>query len=534
MARRGLVASLSVLVLAGSAEGAVPFRVDANEAGTTQADAGVDSSGRVHMVWRSTQDGGTFPRIRYCRVDVGATACAAGTIRSLYPVGNQMTTIDGVQVLVTATDAVVVTARLSSSVPAGNYVMVSSDGGATFSGPVLKAPANTGGSSIASYVKAALGPGGALSFIPADGSEFLTAPLEGAGPGDGAELAPTAGQQSGADVASAGSTPVVARGVNDAIEFDVGGTGNLNEAASWTRSAQTFAGSHPQLGGGPTSLGMIYTIGSGVLARPFNGTTFGSPVVLTDGGGSTQPDLFVNSTDNGYHLLYNSAGSLRLRTSTNGAAWTEAATVVTAAEKSDSAVARVAAGPAGTGGVAFWADTSVGVKVARLVPVTTGPTATPTPTPTPSPGPGSGTPGSQTTCTGPFQPARCRLPAKTKCEPWFCVIVGGPDGAEVGILLDACLTDRVKVRLRIRRRKVSGRGAKRTVVKVRKVTFFVDGRKAAVDRKPAYAATLRLRNPRPNSRHRILAKAKVRTKKRGRPARLKNIKVRRGFVLDCS
>jgi hypothetical protein len=107
-----------------------------------------------------------------------------------------------------------------------------------------------------------------------------------------------------------------------------GGSGSLNDAASWTRARDLgFVNQHTKLAGGPSGLFLLGSTSPGgdqLFVRKWNGTTFGPPAMLGTGGTPATQHLFQDAAGR-LHAVFTvgDAGGLHLMhaVSDNGNVW---------------------------------------------------------------------------------------------------------------------------------------------------------------------------------------------------------------------
>lgn len=353
--RTAIGALLPVVALLGCAAGAqagIPFTV----ASGASPDVAVDAEGTAHIVWQQDPDA-----LRYCQVRRGATSCSSPPVRltaRLSPTAGSAHVFlpGGSNVLLSTTRCC----------PVEIDVYSSSDGGATFGGPVQI------GSPGGDWPDVAVvqGPGATLSAFTLLGYE--NAPLAGPTETGAASFSYGAvvGISAGGGVFG-GTTPVHVFSDGTDMQFvRYGGSGSLNDSASWTAPAAIGPGDVPSVGGGSAGLVVLSRSGAAgarrLFARKFSGSAFGSPVGVSETG---EPDLSTVSAapSNGRFTAIwactTCAGGreLRVSQSSDGVRWSTPAAIlkVPNADSISSLHPRVAVAPDGQGFAVFEGGSSV-------------------------------------------------------------------------------------------------------------------------------------------------------------------------------
>jgi len=314
----------------------------------------VGGDGTAHVAWRGPSDGSNVSQLMFCRVPKGASACAGGARALPVPGTGESRPF----VLPYERGIVVVQSRLSND-PAvrGLYVIISTDGGATF-GTAYKA------ADVGLLLDAVGGPGSTVSAVGSYASnlryvnfafgipETPFATLSSPGTGD-----------LGAVALLNAATPFVLLydGSGNAAWRHYDGSGDLNDEANWSAaSTPGYLGEQPGLAHGTLGLfatGRLGPTSTRPAVRKFAGTGFAAPSTIDTT--SANP---VIAEDGGkrLHAVYGGF-DLRHAVSDNGTAW-RAETLVKAA--SPSGLPYLAGGPGHTGAVVYWSGGEV--HLARL------------------------------------------------------------------------------------------------------------------------------------------------------------------------
>jgi hypothetical protein len=352
-----LAAAVTILACASTAQAGVVFTV----APGASPDVAVDAAGTAHVVWQRDPDG-----ILYCQVRRGATACTSTPVRltaPLSPVGGASHVFLG--------GGSTVMLSVTRCCPVEIDLYTSTDGGATFAAPV-KIGAPPGDWSDVAVVP---GPGATLSSFSL--LSYQNAPL--AGPTETSEAVFSYGAVVGISAGAglfAGTTPVHVFSDGTAMQFvRYGGSGSLNDGASWTAPAPIGPGDAPSVAGGAAGLVVVARTGAvgsqRLVARKFDGSAFGSPVGVSETGG---PDLATVSAapSNGRFTAVwvcnacTGVRELRVSQSSDGARWSAPRAIVSGAETFSSFRPRTAVAADGQG-FAVW-DTGTSVRAASLDP----------------------------------------------------------------------------------------------------------------------------------------------------------------------
>lgn len=274
----------------------------------------IDSAGTAYVVWQGSETT-LSTKLFFCRFPRGASACAPLT--QFTPPGDQA----GRPFAVASGSTVqIVQPRLFSSgtFSQNTYVYTSHDGGATFDSGTIAGP-------TAAYADFASGPGNAVSGVTSGESSGLyyeRVPLD-ATVASGRALLSSDHIYSGT-VALDGTNPVVVgvdlNGNGQLRRFS--GSGDVNDATTWSPAVDVGTLDTPSLVSGPSGLFLLEKSspsGDVIESRKFDGVGFGArvPIIangrvddaVEDGGGmlhvlgrdgnATEPALFHATSDDG-------------------------------------------------------------------------------------------------------------------------------------------------------------------------------------------------------------------------------------------
>jgi hypothetical protein len=178
-----LAALLLVLAVAAPAAHAA-----AQIASGNYPDAVVDRDGVTHVVWNTDNNGASADVLHYCQIQRGATACTGA--QSFTPAGTATNNHDfsGPHVFITAFGEVVLLTHRCCGTVAGHtdddVAYVSSDGGATFSGPQALGSVSPGAAAVPTPVAFDGTDRRVLTVAsPTGGIHFQAAPLAQGGAG---------------------------------------------------------------------------------------------------------------------------------------------------------------------------------------------------------------------------------------------------------------------------------------------------------------------------------------------------------------
>lgn len=390
-------ALLGVVALACAAAAAMPspagatnsFTLDTNPASGAFAAVAVDSTGSGYFGWE--RNGGSSPNVTmFCKVPRGGTCTNAIALPTGPAISDGATAVDGAfPVLGGASTVYVVGQRF---IQQDVVVWTSTDGGSTF-GPPAEFPSGVSAGSDQSDVLAA--PAGGF-YISSDnpGLAFTSVPAS-AGPAPVTDLTPggsagdsTLGLAGGGMAGNLTGNPVEAfhmGGSPQTINFrSYSGTGNLNDQASWTATAQVTSGMQPSLAGGPSGLFLasedLDSFGhySQVNVRKYTGSGFGQPIMTlqTDSAYDNGGRIFQTPggrvlvawvgpalADNGVPIRLYDTGT------TGGASFTRVGNVAEGAPNDAIYLIRLAAADDGQGFVSFHEIGSGLLRVADLNPI---------------------------------------------------------------------------------------------------------------------------------------------------------------------
>lgn len=458
LAPLAVLACALALALAAPAGAAQPFVVGVGH----DPDVAVDASGAAHVVWNQNTADVTKTLIVYCKIPKGATKCAVKHVLSppLQSTGHDTYVFapGGGRVLVESYRC------CSTDVPEGNYLYSSANGGGSFSGPVHIGD-------LDHEQEAVLGPGDHISGITR--SDFQEMPLAVDSGEQFADLDAGFSVPTYAGLGLFGDIPVVVMADGDHTSFArYKGSGNVNNENTWIGPTQISpVGNEPKLAGGPAGLTMLYTVDRAagrhqLVARKFDGTSFGTGVGVSETRDPIFADLYADRSIGRFTAIWNDNGGLkdRLRwaTSKTGAAWTKPLVITQGGVFDNAYNERVSAAPDRSGVVVWDENDNTGkVRVVPLLPL----------------GGGPGVPADSFVAGG---------QRFTLLQPGLCV----PRGDDV--------TLRVK-------KKVIKQVAKDKRVKVEKVVFGVDGAEKT-DKDAPYRKSFPTQSMKSGSKHSSSAK----------------------------
>ena len=323
MLRRTSVAGVLAVLLCTAAPGAYPVtgpeRGTAARASQVVLGAGsrpglaVDNAGTGYIAWNGPENPAS---LQFCTLPRGASGCwvrhgiavPAGTTSGSRP----FVSVSGASVRVLQYRY-----PTSGPNPAGVYLFVSADGGATFAA----------GTTIGTvpFEEGTFGPGDTFSGVPVNGEmAFQNVPL-----GGGPTVAKAVLSATHQNLASVGlvdaATPLAVFTSDNAAQWRrYDGTGSVNDVANWTPPVDIGIASYPRLAGGPRGLFLLAGDGaSSLTVRKFTGSGFGPPVTIGPGNSATA-HLFQDASGR-LHAVFqrDSANPLRLihATSDDGVAW---------------------------------------------------------------------------------------------------------------------------------------------------------------------------------------------------------------------
>lgn len=255
----------------------------------------VDAAGTAYVAWNGPEPSNST--LRFCRLPRGATGCDAGPAPTLAAPATT-NSLSRPFIVVSGDRVSVVQYRYptSGSLPSGLYRFTSTNRGVSFGAPQVIGSVG--------FEEAAVGPGDTLSGVPENGSMyFQNVALSGTPPvnPDGTSAVPkallSATHQNQASVGLINaSTPLAVFTSNDSAQFRrYDGSGSLNDIANWTPPVDVGIASYPRLAGGPSGLVLLAGNGNtGLFARKWNGSGFGSPVTIGTGR-SAEKHLFQDA-----------------------------------------------------------------------------------------------------------------------------------------------------------------------------------------------------------------------------------------------
>ena len=474
-----LIAALGALT-AAPAGAAVPrpFTAGQGEKPTLT----VDSSGTAWVAYNKKIDN-LSNKVVVCRVPRGATACAAQTEE--LP-GEEA--FSPPRIFVTGPNQLaLISTRCCYTGPSRTQLYTSSDGGATWSAPVLAGSLEPSGDAI-------LGPGNAISVVTdtvTGATYYQRVPLDGS-------TAPTTGTQIGTDEYGGTIGFYNGRAVVAYYDFQSGdpyhldftaftGTGDIASPASWTAPALIGPASEPRLAGGPSGL-VLLSKQNGVANVPwetrwFDGSTFSAPVAVPGSATGSSIGELTQDPSGRVLALWADGTALEGSTSTGGGAFSSARTFLS----NEGSLLQLEAQTAADGkGFATW-NNSGDIRVYPLDLA-----------------------GQGAIYTGPTTDTKDTVgdTVLTLTTPKACV----PPSS------------RIVARLAVAKARVKNRstGKGRLKVKVSRVNFLVDGKLRVGDRRAPFAATLVIGALKAGSTHQV--RAKIFLKVKHGPARSRSIR----------
>jgi hypothetical protein len=373
---RTVFLAVVALLLTPGVASAAPFSIGSG----TNPNVAVDAEGVAYVAYNGLEAGSP---VHFCRLPRGASACEvaltlpfpAGTDSSSRPI-----------VVVAGPRVTILQHRYGQSQAIQAWLSV--DGGVTF--PSQGVPGGDVGN-----VESVTGPGDTVTVVSsADsrGALLQNVPLDGSAPAGFATLYNGSRVYNGT-VGLVGSTPLALfADLNSQGAFRrYTGTGDINNAASWTASTDVGFVSYPRLAGGPSGLFLISGDENfGLFVRRFDGTNFGARVPVTDSGDASEmfmtqdpagrlQAVWSSNQADGFHVVH--------AVSDDGVNWQSGTVSVQTDDEPGSM--RIAAAPDHVG-VAAWTSRVVTGSEIRLAATGPGapstaapppPVATPTPTP---------------------------------------------------------------------------------------------------------------------------------------------------------
>jgi hypothetical protein len=476
----------------------------------SEPDLKVDSAGTAHVVWFDLSPAVNSDTVNYCQIPRGAVGCTNTQVLATGSPGARPTVVLG------ATPGQVVVDLGTEGGANVNRVRQSFDNGVTF-GPVQavsdpQGPSSTTGPGPDGDV--VYGPGNSISYVnglSSIGTFFTNASLDG-GAAEQDFVSLSATNQSDATVGLFNGDPVVvADNFQDLVWFAYDGTGDINAEANWSAQQVVEAGVETgsvddvKLAGGPGGLFLMYKHGTPgdmqYAVRQFTGAGFGPPTPISEIG----DPIFGDMTQDGsgrLHAIWDdntaSPNALKWATSTaGGGLWGQPITLAADGEQVFPATT-VGAAPDGRG-FAAWESGQGGPNGAA----------------------------SELRAT-PLEPDPA---VADPCLPPTCLPVGADPSEVIGdsefgldVTIPSCGSNEVIASLIVKKRK------NKKKVKVKKVTFSLDGGKKVVDKKKPYTQTLLLANVTPGSLHNLTVNAKMKVTKKGKKPKKKVLKLSRDFI----
>jgi hypothetical protein len=318
----------------------------------------VDPAGTAYIAWYGPEPGDTS--LHFCRLPRGASVC----------VGQSLLTTTGSSlsrpaVVVAGARVSIVQHRFNAVGSEFNQVFLytSLNGGDTFdAGTVV---------GYAPFDEAVSGPGDTLSLVTnafQDGAVFQNVPLAGGSSGTARALLGTDRPYNGTVALLNGTTPlaIFASGASDAAFRIYGGSGSLNDAASWTPPTGIGYADYPHLAGGPAGLFLLHgTEANGLVVRRWDGSAFPAGVPIAASADDANAHLFQDGGGR-LHAVWSSidASGFRLAhaVSDDGVTW-DAGTLALQSDDLE-ARPRVAAAP-DHAGVVVWESRAAGTTQIR-------------------------------------------------------------------------------------------------------------------------------------------------------------------------
>jgi hypothetical protein len=422
----------------------------------------VDAVGTGYVAWNQ-RSGPNANVVRVCKIPRGATACAP--LATFAPEGEDILGHPFIFVLPNNGLAVISNRCCFSEQPGSRtYLFTSSNGGATWSDPVLIGTLSPSGD-------AALGPDGALDAvtdITTGGIVFQHAPL--GLPTTTAEALVGPNYPYGGTIAFDGAIPIVAyydidnTGTSHVAFTRWSGSGDINDPATWAPPTPIEVGDSTRLASGPSGVFLMDQVGTPgqrqYLIRKLAGAGFGPPVKVGPPENGYMNDLTQDPAGM-VHAVWRRNGSpatLRYATAPDGLRWNPAVDLVR-----DESIfnLRAAAAADHRGWVVYDQNGDQGmVRVAPLEYPT--------------------------------------VQTKSVAVGTDVITLQTPQG---------CLSSSTLVaRLFVRSKKPKGH----VIVKVGRVDFLVDGRLRARDKRAPFRATIVLRGLKRPSTHQLRAKVFLR------------------------
>jgi hypothetical protein len=314
------LAALFVLIAAACASAAVPStKVTPILIGDGyNATVTVDAAGTAYIAYDGNEP--TENSLHFCRLPRGATACASKPTLT-----TTQTSLEHPLVVVNGSTVQVVSYRYGFSNPfSQDIVFTSHDGGANFDGGV-----SVGQNP---FYLAIPGPGNTVSTITdADSSDggtiYQRLPLDGSSAGNTRANLSTTHLYEGALALLDPNTllATMADASDNAFWRRSSGSGDPNDAATWTPEQPIGVARSPHFAYGSSGVFLIAGVNGALTSRKWNGAGFAAPVTIpggdgevpqsfaTEDGGGRIHALLPQITANGSQLLY--------ATSDDGVCW---------------------------------------------------------------------------------------------------------------------------------------------------------------------------------------------------------------------
>lgn len=278
----------------------------------------VDATGTAYIAWYGTETGTTT--LQFCRLPRGAKACdvrsaitAPGT-----SISRPFVTVDGDDVRVVSYRYALTGDRFDAI-----YVFRSTDRAKTFdAGRMI---------GTVPFNDAIVGPGDALSFATdavTEGEIYERAAADATEPPATRALLSVDHPYSGAVALIDPATPIVvfADGSGNAQLRRYGGTGELNDVASWSAAKDIGHGEYMHLAAGTSGVFLkARTAANALEVRKWDGDTFGAGVAVPEGTGELPQSHLSQDPAGALHLVWpriaNDGIRLYYASSKDGATW---------------------------------------------------------------------------------------------------------------------------------------------------------------------------------------------------------------------
>jgi hypothetical protein len=258
----------------------------------------VDAAGTAYIAWNGPE--ASTSSLQFCRKPRAAAGC---DVRIAIPItGNSLS-----RPFVSVSGQRVVVAEYRYQEKAGDlqgvYEWISDNGGASFDG----------GRQIGTipFDESVQGPGDTLSVATDafnEGEIFQNMPLSGATStfGNRALLSGDHPYRGTVGLVDAGTPLVISTNGGDDAQFRrYSGSGDVNDPANWTPSADIGSLAYPKLAGGPSGLVVVGGLADrSLVARKWNGTTFGAPARVAPNADSPNAHLTQDAAGR-FHSVFN-------------------------------------------------------------------------------------------------------------------------------------------------------------------------------------------------------------------------------------